>query len=207
MDAPSGLMVASRTGWQGMLTGQLSLLPEAFDAPATGPRLYGSALTVSVNLKGVIDVDTVKGCTSGMRAYPGTGCYGECYAHKLAIRGNLNFGVSVSRKLVDQWQHRDVLIKQLLDLPQRWYRIGTMGDPCHDWNHTLSMIRVLRPAQKTAVIITKHWVALTDEHLSKLLELDVVVNTSTSGMDTDAELRHRVNQIERLRRYGIPSVN
>jgi hypothetical protein len=36
---------------------------------------YLPILTVVENEKGVLDVDTVKGCTSGMRAYPGTGCY------------------------------------------------------------------------------------------------------------------------------------
>ena len=41
---------------------------------------YKPVLTASENLKGVLDVDTVKGCSSGMAAYPGTGCYGACYA-------------------------------------------------------------------------------------------------------------------------------
>ena len=180
-----------------------------FDPPEqpSGPRLYHDALTVSVNRKGVIDVDTVKGCTLGMRARPGTGCYGECYANKIAVRNGIAFDQSVSRKFVDQWQHRDVIIKQLLDQQTSWYRIGVMGDPCHDWDHTINVIRALRPAHKSAVIITKHWVRLTDDHISRLMELDVVVNTSTSGLDTDAELRHRVRQFERLRHYGIRSVN
>jgi len=68
-------------------------------------------------------------------------------------------------------------------------------------------MRALRPAKKTAVIITKHWVPFSDDHISQLLELDVVVHTSTSGLDTNAEMRHRVRQYERLRDYGIRSVN
>lgn len=187
---------------------QLDLLPAMQCGGALGGlRLYHDALTVAVNRKGVIDVDTVKGCTSGMRAYPDTGCYGECYARKIAARNNIDFGVSVSRGLVDQWAHRDVLIKQLLDQPQTWYRVGVMGDPCHAWGHTINMINALRHARKTAIIITKHWVPLSADHLSRLLELDVVVNTSTSGMDSDAEMRHRVAQMERLRRCGIRSIN
>lgn len=39
---------------------------------------YKPVLTATENLKGVLDVDTVKGCFSGMAAYPGTGCYGAC---------------------------------------------------------------------------------------------------------------------------------
>lgn len=175
--------------------------------PVFGPRLYHDALTVTTNRKGVVDVDTVKGCTLGMRAYPETGCYGECYAQKIAHRNGIDFGTSVSRGLVDQQQHRDVLIRQLIDTCMPWYRIGVMGDPCHDWDHTINMINVLRHAKMTAVIITKHWLPLSDHHISRLLDLDVVVNTSTSGMDSDAEIKHRVGQTERLRSFGIKSVN
>jgi len=46
------------------------------------PRRYHDAITASANAKGCMDVDTVKGCTEGMRE-PG-GCYGECYAAKIA---------------------------------------------------------------------------------------------------------------------------
>ena len=68
-----------------------------------GPRLrhYEDAIAVSANRKGVIDVDTVKGCTLGMRAYPDGGCYGECYAAKIAARNGIAFDVSVNRCFVD----------------------------------------------------------------------------------------------------------
>jgi len=62
-------------------------------------------------------------------------------------------------------------------------------------------------AEKTAVIVTKHWQTLTDDHLSKLLDLDVVVHTSTSALDSAAQIKHRVGQFQRLRHYGIKSVN
>ena len=174
------------------------------DAP---PRLrrYEDAIAVSVNRKGVIDVDTVKGCTLGMRAYPDGGCYGECYAAKIAARNGIAFDESVSRCFVDQWQHRDILVKQLLNEDAIWYRIGVMGDPCHNWNHTINVVNCLRPAHKTAVAITKHWVPLSDDHLSRLRDLDVVVHTSVSGMDTGAELRYRVGQLARLAECGIRS--
>jgi hypothetical protein len=170
-------------------------------------RLYGDAITVQVNRKGVVDVDTVKGCTAGMRARPGTGCYGECYANKIADRLGIDFATSVKRGFVDHRQHIDVCINQLIKTGAEWYRIGVMGDPCHEWDHTLNVIHALRHAKMVAVIITKHWTVLSDSNLSRLKDLSVVVNTSTSGLDTDAEFRHRVRQIERLRANGIPSVN
>ena len=175
--------------------------------PPRGPRLYQNALTVQVNRKGVVDVDTVKGCTFGMRAYPDGGCYGECYARKIAAMNGIDFGTSVSRYIVDNWNHRDHLIKNLLDTGASWYRIGTMGDPCHDWDHTVHVVSALKPAKMTAVIISKHWTPLTDGHISRLLDLNVVVHVSTSGLDTDAEAKHRIGQLERLRGYGIPVVN
>jgi hypothetical protein len=173
---------------------------------AHGARTFGSALTVSVNHKGVIDVDTVKGCTFGMRAYPGTGCYGECYANKIANQYGIKFEVTVKRGFIDHWEHRDRIIRELLNQPATWYRIGTMGEPCHAWAHTIRVIKSLRPSRKTAVIISKLWVPLSDDHLSKLLDLDVVMNVSVSGLDTDEELAPRVAQIERMRKAGLNTV-
>ncbi len=158
---------------------------QMLDLPRT-PRQYHEAITASANLKGCMDVDTVKGCTPGMSTMEG-GCYGECYAAKIAVRYGIDFEMSVVRGFVDRWQHRDILVRQIRQHPLSWYRIGVMGDPCHDWDHTIAVIRNLRPAEKTAVIITKHWKPLTDDHLSKLLELDVVFNTSNSALDTEAQ--------------------
>jgi hypothetical protein len=142
-----------------------------------------------------------------MAAYPEGGCYGECYAKKISLRNGIDFNTSVSRKFVDQWQHRDIIIKQLINSGSSWYRIGVMGDPSYDWDNTINVINCLRHAGKTAVVVTKHWIALSDHHVSRLMDLDVVLQTSTSGMDNDNEIHHRVGQIERLKKYGIPSVN
>lgn len=54
-------------------------------------------LTASVNIKGVIDVDTVKGCALGMKAHPDGGCYGVCYAAKTAKYLGYDFTKSVCR--------------------------------------------------------------------------------------------------------------
>src|SRR5262249_42264547 len=125
----------------------------------------------------------------------------------IASRYGINFGQSVSRHFADFRQHKDQIIRQLLAHKANWYRIGVMGDPCHDWDHTFAVIRALRPAKKTAVIITKHWIPLTDDHLSQALELGVVFNTSNSGLDTEAQSKHRVKQMFRIRDAGIISVN
>jgi len=170
-----------------------------------GLRQYMPVLTVSENQKGVLDVDTVKGCTIGMQARPDGGCYGECYAAKTAHRYGIDFTVSVSRKLMP-WDRKAIFFA-VKDYYASWYRIGTAGDPCHDWDNTLEICEFLQPTGKTPVIITKHWIALSDDHLSRLNALGAVVNTSTSGLDTDAQTKYRIAQIERIRAAGVRSVN
>jgi hypothetical protein len=167
---------------------------------------YGKILTVCVNRKGVIDVDTVKGCTLGMLNYPIDGCYGECYAVKNARRCGIDFSESVTRQFSGR-EHRDTLVRHMLTLPGSWYRVGTAGDPCHDWTHTIAVIRALRWTKKTAVVITKHWITLSDKQIDDLRWVGAVVNTSTSGLDSDAEMSHRVIQIGRMRDGGVKSIN
>jgi hypothetical protein len=168
-------------------------------------RLYLPLLTASENQKGVLDVDTVKGCTAGMRARPEGGCYGECYAQKTAARYGIDFGVSVSRKLTT-WNRADIF-HTVKSYPASWYRIGTAGDPCHDWDNTLEVCEYLQATGKIPVIITKHWVKLTDTHLGRLKAVQAAVNTSTSGLDTDNETKHRVRQMARLQAAGIRTIN
>lgn len=166
---------------------------------------YHPSITATVNRKGVLDVDTVKGCELGMAAYPDGGCYGECYAAKTAKMYGRDFTKSVER----QWQgidHRATIIKAMMAYRAGWYRVGTFGDPCHNWTHTIAILRELRWTKKTPVIITKHWRTMTEKHLDDLRWLSAIVNTSVSGMDTDDEIAHRVGQIKRLRDAGVKSV-
>lgn len=169
------------------------------------PRKYRPVLTATENRKGVLDVDTVKGCICGMAAYPGGGCYGECYARKTAAMYGIDFSTSVPRKLFGA-QHTNNIRSAVADHKATWYRVGTFGDPCHDWENTLSVCEALRFTNKTPVIVTKHWITLTDEHIVRFKNLSAVFNTSTSGLDTDEEIAYRVSQMNRLRDAGIHSV-
>lgn len=168
-------------------------------------RQYSNVITVSMNRKGVLDVDTVKGCSPGMTAYPDGGCYNECYAYKNARTYGFDFRKSISRQFMGR-EHKGTLIKLLIRIPVCWYRVGTAGDPCYDWTHTVAIINALWHAHKIPVIITKHWTILEDSQIEKLRHLGAVVNTSTSGMDTDSEIAHRIGQFRRLRDAGIKSV-
>ncbi len=188
------------------MNNQLSLLAETGKAvSAIGLRTYLPVLTAVENQKGVLDVDTVKGCTLGMQARPDGGCYGECYAAKTAARYGIDFTVSVSRKL--RRSDHATIFCTVRDHEASWYRIGTAGDPCHDWDNTLDVCEALQGTGKIPVIITKHWIALSDDHLRRWKRVGAVVNTSTSGLDTDAQAKYRVKQMERLTAAGVRSVN
>lgn len=167
---------------------------------------YRPVLTVVENRKGVLDVDTVKGCTLGMKAHPGGGCYGECYAYKNAHTYGFYFRTSVSRQFMGR-EHKGTLMKIMLQHDASWYRIGTAGDPCHDWKHTIAIVNAFWHLHKVPVIISKHWIPLEDWQLEKLRRLGAVINTSTSGLDSDDEIKYRVSQIKRIKDAGIKSVN
>jgi hypothetical protein len=178
-----------------------------FDVPRVdAPRRYLPYVNVAINAKGVIDIDTAKGCTEGMGAYPGGGCYGECYANKIAARRGFEFRQTVVRRFCDR-EHKATVLKALNALPGDWYRVGVMGDPSHDWSNTLHVCWGLRWAGKTAAIITKHWNTLSEDHLDWLMKMrPVVLHTSVSALDTDEELRHRLSQRDRISARGLGSV-
>ena len=142
---------------------------------------YNPCLTVSLNKKGVLDVDTVKGCTLGMDAHPKAGCYDNCYAYKIASARGFNFRKSVSRKIYTQDKQKiENMVKKH---PFTWFRIGVMGDPCHDWPLTIKVCEWLGKF-KVPVIVTKHWVTLSNENLEKLSKCNAIINTSISPFCT-----------------------
>jgi hypothetical protein len=164
---------------------------------------YKPKLTVLSNRKGVLDIDTVKGCTLGMKARPKGGCYGHCYANATADLYGFDFPHSVSRKVEDR--EKPVIERTLMAHPATWFRIGNMGDPCHDWELTTEVCEWLGKL-KTPVVVTKHWIAADDDHLGRLAAAGVVLNTSVSALDTPAELRVRLREWKRATGFGLRSL-
>jgi len=169
-----------------------------------GVRRYSERLTADVNEKGVLDVDTVKGCTAGMNARPGTGCYGGCYAANIAKFRGIDFAQSVTRKIKSSADARNIE-RAVSAAPEGFFRVGTMGDPCHAWSHTVDVVEWLAP-RAVPVIVTKHWMVATNAQLARLVKCGAVLNTSVSALDTPAELRHRERQMARYVAAGGVSV-
>jgi hypothetical protein len=63
-------------------------------------------LTIDVNQKGVLDVDVVKGCTSGIAAHGEKGCYQACYAASIARFRGIDFSRAMVRKVRSRAQAR-----------------------------------------------------------------------------------------------------
>lgn len=167
-------------------------------------RLYGDVLTVDINQKGVLDVDVVKGCTAGIAAHGEHGCYQACYAAKIAKFRGIDFSRAVVRRVYDTAQ-AEAIERAVKAAPLGFFRIGTMGDPCHAWDETVSTVEWLAP-YAIPVIITKHWKTASDEHFKRLIACGTVLNTSVSAIDSAKHLSRRVSEIQRYRDMGGTSV-
>jgi hypothetical protein len=164
-------------------------------------RPYLKNLTATINRKGVLDIDTVKGCKYGMEKYPHGGCYGLCYANKTASFYGFDFRKSVVRDYVNYRNiEKTVKLHKLA-----WFRVGTMGDPSYDWDYTSYICEWLGKF-KTPVIVTKHWENMSYSNVSALKKCGVVINTSISPMDTDSEIEHRLKTFNYLKDNGLKSV-
>jgi len=161
-------------------------------------KQYLPRLSVVCNRKGVLDIDTVKGCALGMAAHPSGGCYGVCYANKVATLYGFDFSKATSRTVFDKVQ----VERAVTNHPATWFRIGVMGEPCHDWDFTVFVCGWLS-RYKTPVIVTKSWIDLSDDQVGALVSCGAVVNISTSPLDTEAEREKRLDQFCRLKRLRV----
>ncbi len=177
--------------------------PEESGQPKQSRR-YSNVLTADINDKGVLDIDTVKGCTAGMAARPGVGCYGNCYAANIAKFRGIDFAHSVTRT-VQSKAHAAKIEAAVKAAPLGFFRIGTMGDPCHAWEETVETIEWLYQ-WAVPVVITKHWMRATDDQFLRLVACGTVLNTSLSAIDTPAQLAHREREMNRFKELGGHSV-
>lgn len=175
-----------------------------FQVGARPLRTFGDELSATINEKGMLDVDVVKGCTAGMRARPGTGCYGACYAAALYKFRGFDFATSVVRTARTP-EHRRAIEDAVAKAPRGFIRIGTIGDPSHAWEETVTTVEWLSPFARP-VIVTKHWLRATDEQFRRLAACHAVLNTSVSALDTDGELSYRLKEVRRFESCGGDSV-
>lgn len=172
-------------------------------------RTYKPIISLSKNERGIWDLDTIKGCKSGLVENK-KGCYGDCYAFKTAKRYGIDFSKSIERYFINE-AHRKQIVKQIEKIDMPFIRIGCSGDPSENWEHTINIIKDLKienqlslfdiSSKKEIVIITRHWKKLTDEQLEILSKFNVVFNTSISALDDEDLIKDCLNEYKRIKKY------
>lgn len=171
-------------------------------------RTYSNRITLARNDRGIYSLDTTIGCHSGTKDNR-NGCYNDCYAAKIARIYGYDFTKTVLRYFENE-RHRLKIVRQIEKIPLPFVRIGTMGDPSENWEHTLNVCAAIthrkqltlfpRPL-KQIVIITKHWQQMTSEQLKYLADYNICINTSVSALDDPYQLDVSLNEYERLKPY------
>jgi hypothetical protein len=172
---------------------------------------YKPTITLNRNQRGCYILDTVKGCGVCQSDKP-NGCYDNCYAKNIASRYGFNFSKPVNRDFYkdtnqlylfdfSDYRHIDNIIKQIKNIEMPFVRIGEMGDPSENWEHTINTCKTISYAKKPIVIITKHWKTIPDYLLSAISKMDICINTSISALDNDYEIDHRLKQYNKLKKY------
>lgn len=152
---------------------------------------YKNIISLSKNERGIWDLDTIKGCKSGIIDNP-KGCYNDCYALKTAKRYGIDFSKSIERNFYN-YAHRNYIVKQIERIDMPFIRIGCSGDPSENWEHTINIIKQIKEnsqlslfdisSKKQIVIITRHWNKLTDNQLKEISKYNICINTSVSALD------------------------
>lgn len=174
-------------------------------------KSYKKEITLNKNSRGCFILDTIKGCQTCLKNNE-NGCYGECYAKNIADRYGFDFSRSTKRdfKSYDRQlmffdfkdeSHLSSVIKKIKKSEALFIRIGEMGDPSEDWDHTIKICEQISCAGKPIVIVTKHWNILSDEFLKKIKKMNICINTSISALDTEEQFSHRISQFYRLKPF------
>lgn len=162
-------------------------------------RKYSSKISLVKNSRGIYGLDTSMGCSSGM-AETKNGCYGDCYAAKSAKLYGYDFSKTILRHFESQ-KHKREIVQQISQIKMPFVRIGCSGDPSEDWQHAVSIIKVISKANKEIVIITRHWTLLTDEQLHFFSTINICINTSVSALDKPEIMNKCLEQYNRIKSY------
>ena len=172
-------------------------------------RTYKDIISLSKNERGIWDLDTIKGCKSGLEENE-KGCYNDCYAYKTAKRYGIDFSKSIERNFENE-AHKKSIIRQIEKIDMPFIRIGCAGDPSENWEHTIKIIKQIKESsqlslfdissKKQIVIITRHWNILTDEQLNKISKYNICINTSVSALDNNDLINIALEQYERLKPF------
>ena len=134
-----------------------------------GLKTYKDELTVEENQKGVLDLDTVKGCTFGCQNCK-KGCWGLCYAYKIATFRGIDFTKSVTRWLKTKRQIKEIGKKIFRSNKEfiRFYSIALKSA-----NETKFWLCLIRDSQKGNIKMASKLLQEANE-LSKMIGASIL---------------------------------
>jgi hypothetical protein len=171
-------------------------------------RTYSNIISLTKNSRGVYSIDPSLGCKSGLEENV-NGCFNDCYANRIAKIYGYDFSQTVYRDFKSK-SHLNQIRNQIKKVKLPFIRMGTMGDPSENWDHTLriceliqfeNQLYIFQEKPKEIVIITKHWKQLTTEQLERLKKLNVCINTSISALDSLDKINFLLSEFEKLKSY------
>lgn len=173
-------------------------------------KVFKDKITISKNSRGCWIIDPVKGCSGCSKDRP-MGCYGDCYAKRIASRYGIDFDHPIARNFENDNQytlfdfvnskHEKNVLNTVKKIDMPFIRMGDMGDPSENWFHTLKVCSIVARVGIPIVIITKHWKRIDDSYLLALGDLNICINTSISALDTDSEIVYRLGEYKRLKAH------
>jgi hypothetical protein len=171
-------------------------------------RNYSNVISLTKNSRGVYSIDPIIGCTTGTKDNS-RGCYSDCYAARIAKIYGYDFTKSIKRYFENKL-HLRLIKSQINKIELPFVRMGTMGDPSEDWQHTIEICKKIQYSNqlslfnykpKEIVIITKHWTNLTESQLIDICNLNICINTSVSVLDSKYLFDNSLKQYELLKKY------
>lgn len=171
-------------------------------------KTYSPIISLTKNSRGVYSLDPTMGCSSGMKENK-RGCFNDCYAFRISRIYGYDFSQTVERFFKSQ-SHIEKIKKEINKVKLPFIRMGTMGDPSENWEHTINVCELIQnefqyslfPEKlKEIVIITKHWKNLNINQLERLKKLNICINTSVSALENKESLDNSLKQFEILKNY------
>jgi|TARA_R100001530_G_scaffold136375_1_gene116861 hypothetical protein len=163
-------------------------------------KYYLNKIELTKNFRGVWDLDTFKGCINS-KLNNNKGCYGICYATKIAKSKGYDFSKVIKRHFISD-AHFIKIINKIKKIP--FVRIGVMCDPSHNWEHTLKITNKIKNYQENIIIVTKHLNILNSKQLENISYL--IINTSISALDKKEEINKKLFWYNKLKYYCKKSI-
>lgn len=141
-----------------------------------------------------LTTDLFGGCLPGREI-----CYGNCFAARAAYAAGIDFSARVPN-ILDQ----DMFCADLERLPagQKFLRNGWNSDPSWSWRDAVVLSQWIRESGRLTIFNTKSFTRLEPETVRSLVALKAELWLCVSAFDSDAQIEHRIDTIERFREAG-----